>query len=76
MIFNKKTNTFKSIINKRIGVYPCNDYLNNSLRYLLREEPTDNVVFAISEIIYCVKTADGYFAEDVKKTLKERGYIK
>ena len=61
--------------NKRFGVYPCNDYLNNSLRYLLQEEPTDNVISAISEIIYCVQTGNGYFVKDVKKTLKERGYI-
>jgi len=68
MLFTKRKN-------KRFGVYPCNDYLNNALRLLLQEEPTDNVVHAISEIIYCVREANGHFVRDVKKILKERGYI-
>ena len=68
MLFTKRKN-------KRFGIYPCNDYLNNTLRLLLQEEPTDNVVHAISEIIHCVHEANGHFVRDVKKTLKERGYI-
>ncbi len=65
-------------IKKRIrqfAVYPCNDYLNSALRYLLDAEQTYEIDHAILEIIYCIRYAHGELFEDVEKNLKERGYI-
>lgn len=67
---------FKNIINKRIGTYPCNDYLNNALRILLQDEPSAISFWAIQEIICCIQSAGGYFFEDVEQSLKEHGYFK
>lgn len=54
--------------------YPCDAYLNNALRYLLREvEYTPGIRNAISEICYCISKAGGQYHDDVAKKLAETG---
>jgi len=53
----------------RYGEYPCIDYLNNALRYLLEDEKPN--VNAINEIVYCIKKAKGRIYADVSKKLNE-----
>ena len=53
------------------GEYPCNDYLNNALRFLLDEKPDTKE--AISEICYCISKGNGYFCDDVKEKLVRTG---
>lgn len=59
----------------RYGKYPCNDYLNNALRFLLKNENPHQplIANAIAEICYCIGKADGHFADDVAKKLAETG---
>lgn len=59
----------------KYGEYPCNDYLNNALRCLLKDDNPRRPVIAnaISEICYCISKADGHFADDVAKRLAETG---
>lgn len=61
--------------NYKYGNYPCNDYLNNALRFLLCDDDPHRpaVAHAISEICYCIQRADGKFADDVAEKLKETG---
>lgn len=61
--------------NKQYGEYPCNDYLNNALRALLKDENQyrPNIASAIGEICYCIMKADGQYADDVAKRLAETG---
>ena len=55
------------------GTYPCNVYLNNAIRFLLKVEPSnDDVNSAISEICYAIYKANGSFAKDVKEELINR----
>ena len=59
---------------KKYGQYPCNDYLNNALRFLLGEEQyTPRIINAISEICYCISKAGGRYYDDVAKKLAETG---
>ena len=53
------------------GTYPCVDYLNNALRYLLNEEQINEN--AISEICHCIKKAQGEIYSDVVHKMKEKG---
>ena len=53
-------------------IYPCNDYLNNALRFLLREEKSHNIDLAISEICWAIKKANGVFADDIKEEIIKR----
>ena len=55
--------------NNLFGKYPCNDYLNNALRFLLRNNDGDREL-AIEEIVYAIRKADGYLYDDVKATLE------
>lgn len=57
------------------GEYPCVDYINNALRYLLKNDVpySSNRIGAISELCYCISKADGYFYKDVAKRLTETG---
>jgi hypothetical protein len=59
-MFQKKNNMF--------GKYPCNDYLNNALRFLLRNGEGDREL-AIEEIVYAIRKADGYLCDDVKQKI-------
>ena len=52
------------------GQYPCCDFLNRALRYLLKEENPNEK--AINEICWAIFRADGYFFEDVEALLKEK----
>ena len=62
-MFNKYRNKY--------GEYPCNDHLNNALRLLLEDEkPNAN---AIAEICYCVRKANGHYADDVARKLALTG---
>lgn len=67
-MFKKKNNIF--------GKYPCNDYLNNALRFLLRNGEGDREL-AIEEIVYAIRKADGYLCDDVKEKILEEipGYL-
>ena len=54
--------------NNMFGKYPCNDYLNNALRFLLRNSEGDREL-AIEEIVYAIRKADGYLCDDVKEKI-------
>jgi len=54
--------------NNKFGKYPCNDYLNNALRFLLRNGEGDREL-AIEEIVYAIRKADGYLCDDVKEKI-------
>lgn len=56
--------------NNMFGKYPCNDYLNNALRFLLRNSEGDREL-AIEEIVYAIRKADGYLCDDVKEKINE-----
>jgi len=63
--------SFKKKANKQFSNYTCEYYLNNALRYLLKEEkPNTDAIF---EICYCLMQADGNIFDDVKRTLTENG---
>lgn len=53
--------------NSLFGRYPSCDMLNNALRFL-REGKTDN---AISEIVFAIDKADGYFHSDNLETVEK-----
>lgn len=57
--------------NEKCGKYPCIDYLNNSLRLLLREDNLNED--AISEICYCIRKADGKIYDDVIESMNDKG---
>lgn len=50
------------------GKYPCNDYLNNALRFLLRNGVGDREL-AMEEIINAIHKADGYLCDDVAEKI-------
>lgn len=56
-----------------IARYPCNDYLNNALTYLLKYKDPDKL--AISEIAWCIFVAGGRIYEDVQQMMIEKGLI-
>ena len=56
--------------NNMFGKYPCNDYLNNALRFLLRNGEGDREL-AIEEIVYAIRKADGYLCDDIKEKINE-----
>ena len=60
----------KLFVHKLLGKYPCNDYLNNALRFLLSENP--NIDKAISEIKYAIQKSGGVIFDDVLVKLNER----
>lgn len=60
MFLKKKIDRFKE--------YPCNDYLNNALRFLLRNADGDREN-AIEEIVHAVIKADGYLFDDVAEKI-------
>lgn len=63
--FNRKT---------ILGEYPCDDYLNNALRFLLRTGSRDPlIVSSISEICHCISKSRGRFADDVAHELAKTG---
>ena len=55
------------------GEYPCNDYLNNALRFLMQDDEPNKG--AVHEICYCISKANGRFADDVKSELTARGLL-
>lgn len=57
-------------MNKKYGKYPCNDYLNNAIRFLLRNKEGDREL-AIEEIVYAIHKADGRIYDDLARQLKE-----
>ena len=58
-------------VQKNFGEYPCNDYLNNVLRKLLKYETPDKDV--ISELTWCIFVAHGTIHDDVKTTMIKKG---
>ena len=66
---NKKYN---DRINRKCKDYPCAYLLNSALRFLLTDQERN--LNAISEICWCIKKAEGEFAEDVAKELINLGY--
>lgn len=50
--------------------YPEIDYLNNAIRFLLKDI-TENNILAIQEICYAITKTKGYFHEDIKNKLIE-----
>ena len=50
------------------GRYPCCDYCNNALRFLIDGEPE----IAFEEIVHAIRAADGYFHEDLTKEVEKR----
>lgn len=55
---------------EKYGDYPCEDYLNNALRFLAYDEKANKG--AISEICYCLFHADGKVYPNVKEVLIEK----
>lgn len=55
--------------NALFGRYPSCDMLNNALRFLFRNEEHDKD-HAMSEIIYAIQKADGYFYKDIEEKVK------
>ena len=76
MIYNRKTNTFKGVFPNKYSNYPCEDYLNNALRWLFRMDKSDYVDRAVMEIVHCMQHSKYQFFTDVERILKEDGYIK
>lgn len=60
-MLTKKKNAF-------FGRYPSCDLLNNALRFL-KNGDTDN---AISEIIFAIDKANGYFHEDIAPFVEQK----
>lgn len=60
-MLTKKKNAF-------FGRYPSCDMLNNALRFL-KNGDADN---AISEIIFAIEKADGYFHEDIASFVEQK----
>ena len=71
-------NLFHKSNNKEYGGYPCNDYLNNALRFLMNACDSGDVdlqvLSAIHEICYAISKAQGKFYDDVKAELMKRKF--
>ncbi len=66
-MFGKKKNIY--------GEYPCSDYINNALRFLLESDDPHHLLIAnaIGELCYCISKANGYYHDDVARKLAETG---
>ena len=49
---------------RRMGEYPCIDYVNNAMRYLMHDPPLVEV--ALEELYWAVTKSGGRFYDDVK----------
>ena len=56
--------------NKKYGKYPCQDYLNNALRYLAADKVMN--MDAMLEICHCLHKAGGEIYPDVLALIKLR----
>ena len=71
---NKKKCCFCKVKKCVLGQYPCNDHLNNALRFLLKEKETywspqlDSVVVEITEAI---NKGSGVIFEDINAQVNE-----
>ena len=54
--------------NARFGRYPSCDMVNNAIRFLLKDKDKRII---LEELSYAIMKADGYFHEDVAKSLQE-----
>lgn len=54
------------------GTYPSCDHLNLALCYLLENPETNR--FAIEEICYAIRKADGYFYDHTRDMLLRNGF--
>lgn len=52
------------------GRYPANDYLNDAIRFLIRDGEGDREL-AIGEIVGAITAAGGYLCDDVLQMLHE-----
>lgn len=52
---------------KRLSTYPSMDYLNNALRYLLKNPAANED--AIKEICCAITKCEGYFHDDVAEDI-------
>lgn len=71
--FSRKKEKKQAKFQQNISRYPCNDYLNNALTYLLKYKDPDKLV--ISEITWCIFVAGGKIYEDVQQKMIEKGLI-
>ena len=69
--FSRKKEKKQAQFQQNISRYPCNDYLNNALTYLLKYKNPDKL--AISEIAWCIFVAGGKIREDVQQMMIEKG---
>lgn len=54
--------------NSLFGRYPSCDMVNNAIRFLLEDKKDE----AISELVFAIHKAGGYFHKDVADRLKDR----
>lgn len=64
---------------KKYGKYPCCEYINNALRFLMKKvspsDMDDTYKYVMQEIVDGIICADGYFYKDVGIELAKRGVI-